>query len=409
MTVAARRPAHRTSPNGAPSTVPPSLLGSASRVNTPPAPETHAAPPNATPASTLDEFAGDPNFMTSLARGLLVIQSFSPQTPRMTISQLSVKTGLSRAAVRRCLYTLSKLGFAGVEDGSRYALRPRMLTLSNTYSASNSLSTAAQPILERMSAELHESFSVATLDGDDIVYIARSSVSRVMSDELHIGSRLPAYCTSMGRVLLAYTARRAVGAVSGPRGADPAYPAHSKQHREASPRAAQRSPPWLRAGRSGVRDRPALARSACLLAHRARRCDPEPERKRAAHAAYTKCRRGFCRTCAPPPLNWARFSASSAKAAASPRQMFPVAPMVRPSWCHSFVPSPAERCVHGECNRLASILVLEAPTHAVRRCCTRQRTWRSAFARAGACPGQLLFHLAKHAGHRYRRSPSHRR
>jgi IclR family pca regulon transcriptional regulator len=138
------------------------------------------------------------------ARGLLVIQSFSPQSPQMTISQLSVKTGLSRAAVRRCLYTLSKLGFAGVEDGSRYALRPRMLTLSNTYSASNSLSTAAQPILERMSAVLRESFSVATLDGDDIVYIARSSVSRVMSDDLHIGSRLPAYCTSMGRVLLAY-------------------------------------------------------------------------------------------------------------------------------------------------------------------------------------------------------------
>jgi IclR family pca regulon transcriptional regulator len=142
--------------------------------------------------------------MTSLARGLLVIQSFTPQAPQMTISQLSVKTGLSRAAVRRCLYTLSKLGFAGVEEGSRYALRPRMLTLSNTYSASNSLSTAAQPILERMSANLHESFSVATLDGDEIVYIARSAVSRVMSDDLHIGSRLPAYCTSMGRVLLAY-------------------------------------------------------------------------------------------------------------------------------------------------------------------------------------------------------------
>jgi len=155
-------------------------------------------------SASLDQFAGDPNFMTSLARGLLVIQSFSPQTPQMTISQLAAKTGLSRAAVRRCLYTLTKLGFAGIEDGSRYTLRPRMLALANSYSASNSLSTAAQPILERMSAVLRESFSVATLDGDDIVYIARSSVSRVMSDDLHIGSRLPAYCTSMGRVLLAY-------------------------------------------------------------------------------------------------------------------------------------------------------------------------------------------------------------
>lgn len=161
------------------------------------------APP-ATPASTLDVYTGDPNFMTSLARGLIVIQAFSQATPQMTISQLSVKTGLSRAAVRRCLYTLTKLGFAGAEDGSRYSLRPRLLTLSQTYTTSNSLSSAAQPILERMSATLRESFSVATLDGDDIVYIARTAGTRVMAVDLHIGSRLPAYCTSMGRVLLAY-------------------------------------------------------------------------------------------------------------------------------------------------------------------------------------------------------------
>lgn len=157
-----------------------------------------------TPASSLDVYTGDPNFMTSLARGLIVIQAFTQQNPQMTISQLSVKTGLSRAAVRRCLYTLTKLGFAGAEDGTRYSLRPRMLTLSHTYTASNTLSAAAQPILERMSATLRESFSVATLDGEDIVYIARTSVTRVMSVDLHIGSRLPAYCTSMGRVLLAY-------------------------------------------------------------------------------------------------------------------------------------------------------------------------------------------------------------
>jgi IclR family pca regulon transcriptional regulator len=142
--------------------------------------------------------------MTSLARGLIVIQAFSQQNPQMTISQLSVRTGLSRAAVRRCLYTLTKLGFAGAEDGSRYSLRPRMLTLSHTYTASNTLTSAAQPILERMSAALRESFSVATLDGDDIVYVARTTVNRVMAVDLHIGSRLPAYCTSMGRILLAY-------------------------------------------------------------------------------------------------------------------------------------------------------------------------------------------------------------
>ncbi|WP_158823556.1 IclR family transcriptional regulator C-terminal domain-containing protein [Granulicella sp. S156] len=156
------------------------------------------------PATALEIYTGDPNFMASLARGLVVIQAFTPQTPQMTISQLSVRTGLSRAAVRRCLYTLVKLGFAGSDETQRYSLRPKMLTLANTYTASSTLANAAQPILERMSSLLHESFSVATLDGDDIVYIARTSVTRVMSVDLHIGSRLPAFCTSMGRVLLAY-------------------------------------------------------------------------------------------------------------------------------------------------------------------------------------------------------------
>jgi IclR family transcriptional regulator, pca regulon regulatory protein len=169
-----------------------------------PVPPEISATPKPTPAAALDIYTGDPNFMTSLARGLIVIQAFTQQSPQMTISQLSVKTGLSRAAVRRCLYTLTKLGFAGAEDGTRYSLRPRMLTLSHTYTASNTLSSAAQPILERMSTALRESFSVATLDGEDIVYIARTQVSRVMAVDLHIGSRLPAYCTSMGRVLLAF-------------------------------------------------------------------------------------------------------------------------------------------------------------------------------------------------------------
>ena len=168
-------------------------------------PSTPAPATRISPASTLDQYQGDPNFMTSLARGLIVIQAFTQQNPQMTISQLSVKTGLSRAAVRRCLYTLTKLGFAGIEDGQRYALRPRMLSLSHTYTTSSTLSTAAQPILERMSQTFRESFSVATLDGQEIVYIARTQVpSRVMAVDLHIGSRLPAYCTSMGRVLLAY-------------------------------------------------------------------------------------------------------------------------------------------------------------------------------------------------------------
>jgi len=164
---------------------------------------TRPAPPQL-PGVALNAFQGDPNFMTSLARGLCVIQAFSPKTPHMTISQLSIRTGLSRAAVRRCLYTLTQLGYAGSDDEQKYSLRPRILTLSNTYMASNSLARSAQPILDRMSAQLHESCSVVTLDGDDIVYIARCTVTRILNADLQIGSRLPAFCTSMGRCLLAY-------------------------------------------------------------------------------------------------------------------------------------------------------------------------------------------------------------
>jgi len=146
---------------------------------------------------------GDPNFMTSLARGLLVIQAFSQQKLQLSISQLSKRTGLSRASVRRCLYTLSKLGFAGTDDSRNFYLRPRVLSLGHAYLSSMPLATAAQPILEHLSQILHESCSIALLDDIEIVYVARANVTRIMAIDLGVGTRLPAFCTSMGRVLLA--------------------------------------------------------------------------------------------------------------------------------------------------------------------------------------------------------------
>jgi len=151
----------------------------------------------------LADFTGDPNFMTSLARGLLVLQAFSQQKQDLSISQLSKKTGLSRASVRRCLHTLSKLGFAGSDDGRNFHLRPRVLTLGHSYLSSMPLASTAKPVLEHLSQILHESCSIASLDGLDVVYIARANVTRIMSIDLGVGSRLPAFCTSMGRVLLA--------------------------------------------------------------------------------------------------------------------------------------------------------------------------------------------------------------
>jgi IclR family pca regulon transcriptional regulator len=142
--------------------------------------------------------------MASLARGLAVIRAFTQQRRHLTIAQLSQRTGIPRAAVRRCLYTLSRLGYVASDDGRAYVLRPAILALGHAYLSSTSLATAVQPLLDRITRELHESSSMAVLEGDDILYIARSSTNaRVMSIDLGIGSRLPAYCTSMGRVLLA--------------------------------------------------------------------------------------------------------------------------------------------------------------------------------------------------------------
>lgn len=147
---------------------------------------------------------GDPDFMSTLARGLAVIQAFSQQRQLMSISQISQKTGIPRAAVRRCLYTLSELGFVHAEDGRNYSLRPRILALGHVYLASTPLAKAAQPVLRHVSNQLHESCSIGILDGDDILYIARASTTRIMTIDLDIGSRLPALCTSMGRVLIAH-------------------------------------------------------------------------------------------------------------------------------------------------------------------------------------------------------------
>lgn len=157
-----------------------------------------------TPGAQIDAMGGDPNFMTSLARGLAVIQAFSPPMRPATISQLSLRLGISRAAVRRCLYTLERLGFAGSEDGRHFHLRPRVLTLGHSYMNSMPLASAARPVLDHLSQILHESCSIATLDGHDVLYVARSAVTRIMVIDLGVGSRLPAFCTSMGRVLLAH-------------------------------------------------------------------------------------------------------------------------------------------------------------------------------------------------------------
>jgi IclR family pca regulon transcriptional regulator len=155
-----------------------------------------------TESAALEAHAGDPNFVLSLARGLQVIESFEGHTEGRSIGEVAQATGLSRAAVRRLLLTLEALGYA--EDSRRvYRLKTRVLKLGLSYLSSTSVIAAAQPVLDRISEALGESASMSMLDGDRIVYVARSAASHVLSVGLSVGSRLPAYCTSMGRVLLA--------------------------------------------------------------------------------------------------------------------------------------------------------------------------------------------------------------
>lgn len=145
---------------------------------------------------------GDPDFMTSLARGLHVIRAFSGFDRRLTIADVSRATGLTRAVVRRCLYTLKELGYAAT-DGRTYSLQPRILNLGYAYLSTAPIPTAAQPVLEELSGQVGEATSVAVLDDGAVVYVARAATRRIMAVTLGVGSRLPAYCTALGRVLLA--------------------------------------------------------------------------------------------------------------------------------------------------------------------------------------------------------------
>ncbi|PRW62711.1 IclR family transcriptional regulator [Actinopolyspora mortivallis] len=138
----------------------------------------------------------------SLARGLRVIRAFDETRPEMTLSEVARATGLSRASTRRFLHTLVQLGYVWT-DGRLFALTPRVLELGFSYLSSLSLPEMAQPHLERLAARVHESVSVSVLDGDEIVYVGRVPTSRIMTVAINIGTRFPAYATSMGRVLLA--------------------------------------------------------------------------------------------------------------------------------------------------------------------------------------------------------------
>jgi IclR family pca regulon transcriptional regulator len=149
-----------------------------------------------------DDRGKDPDFMESLARGLRVLRCFADRERPMTIAAAAEATGLSRSAVRRCLHTLVQLGYATQRDLA-YVLQPKVLSLGHAYLSSSTLPVRAQPLLDQLRDEVNESCSLGIQDDDALVYVARAETSRIMSISLRVGSRLPLYATSMGRVLLA--------------------------------------------------------------------------------------------------------------------------------------------------------------------------------------------------------------
>jgi IclR family pca regulon transcriptional regulator len=158
-------------------------------------------PLNESPANNFALHAGNPDFMLSLARGLQVIESFEGHREGRSILEISQSTGLSRASIRRILLTLELMGY--VERSRQvHHLKTQMLRLGFSYLSSSSVVEAARPVLEAITEKLHESSSMSMIDKGEIVYVARSAASRVLAAGLSVGSRLPAYCTSMGRVLL---------------------------------------------------------------------------------------------------------------------------------------------------------------------------------------------------------------
>ncbi|HTX25749.1 MAG TPA: IclR family transcriptional regulator C-terminal domain-containing protein [Streptosporangiaceae bacterium] len=144
----------------------------------------------------------DGDFVQSLERGLSVIRAFDADHPKLTLSEVAASTGLSRAAARRFLRTLVQLGYMR-SDGSRFALRPKILELGYAYLSSLTLPEVAMPHLEQLVEQVHDSSSVSELDGDDVIYIARVPTKRIMTVTISVGTRFPAYATSMGRVMLA--------------------------------------------------------------------------------------------------------------------------------------------------------------------------------------------------------------
>lgn len=147
------------------------------------------------------EQAVDRDLVGSFSRGLQVMEILAAHPAGLTLTEMAEKAGLTRAGARRFLLTLVASGYA-VQDGRKFLLSPRLISVARSWLSGSSLWTFAEPFMRTVSQTLNESCSAAILADEDVVYVARVAGRRIVSVGLHVGTRLPAYCTSMGRVLL---------------------------------------------------------------------------------------------------------------------------------------------------------------------------------------------------------------
>lgn len=153
--------------------------------------------------SPTEPSVSDKDYVQAFVRGLNVIRAFGPQHSRMTLTQVAELTGFPPAATRRFLLTLVRERYA-TTDGKYFLLTPRILDLGYAYLSSQQIWEGTQSVLAEVAGRIGESCSASVLDGDEIVYVARVAANRIMTVDLRVGSRLPAFYTSMGRVLLAH-------------------------------------------------------------------------------------------------------------------------------------------------------------------------------------------------------------
>src|SRR5262249_799147 len=141
------------------------------------------------------------DFVESVDRGLRLLQAFGERAAPTTLSEIATAAGLPRATARRILFTLQHAGYVS-SDGKQFALKPHGLPLAGAYLRSNQVVAVLQPVLDRIAVAAQEISSLAVLDGDDVVFVARGSPTRIFTGGVEIGYRLPSFCTAVGRAIL---------------------------------------------------------------------------------------------------------------------------------------------------------------------------------------------------------------